>query len=144
MKKVTISIKGSITSAETDGDAFELMTDGEYSRNDGISTFSYFESQLTGFDGLLTTFNVEPDRVVLKRGDPSTADMIFSEEQKHHFLYETPFGAITMGIDTHSIVKNMRDDGGHLEIRYNIEVDSVSISSNLFCIDIVTQQLPPS
>ena len=120
------------------------MTDGEYSRKNDVSTFSYIESQLTGFDGLLTTFNVEPDRVVLKRGDATNADMIFSEDQKHHFLYETPFGIITMGIDTHSIVKNMHDDGGHLEIRYDIEVDSVSISSNLFCIDIVTQRYPPS
>lgn len=144
MRNVIISIKGSLTTADSEEDAFELMTDGEYSWEGGVSTFSYIESQLTGFDGLLTTFNVEPDRVVLRRGDESNADMIFSEDQKHHFLYETPFGAITMGIDTHSIVKNMRDDGGHLEIRYDIEVDSVSISSNLFSIDIVAQQYPPS
>ena len=144
MKKVTISIKGSLTSADYDGDAFELMTDGEYTRENGKTTFSYVESQLTGFDGLLTTFDVEPDRVVLRRGDGLDTDMIFSEKQKHHFLYETPFGAITMGIDTHSITKNMREDGGHLEIRYDIEVDSVSVSSNLFQIDITTQQCPPS
>ena len=144
MKKVTISIKGSLTSADHDGDAFELMTDGEYSRENGITTFSYIESQLTGYDGLLTTFDVEPDRVVLKRGDGTDTDMIFSEKQKHHFLYETPFGAITMGIDTHSIIKNMREDGGHLEIRYDIEVDSVSVSSNLFQIDITTPLFPPS
>ena len=144
MRKVTISIKGSLTASENDEDAFELMTDGEYSRENGISTFSYIESQLTGFDGQLTTFNVEPDRVVLRRGDGMEGDMIFSEKQKHHFLYETPFGAITMGIDTHSITENMRDDGGHLEIRYDIEVDSVSVSSNLFRIDITTHGCPPS
>lgn len=144
MRKVTISIKGSVTTADADEDAFELMTDGEYIRENDISTFSYIESQLTGFDGFLTTFNVEPDRVVLRRGDPSNADMIFSEAQKHHFLYETPYGAITLGIDTHSITNNMHDDGGHLEIRYDIEVDSVSVSRNLFRIDIVTQQYPPS
>jgi uncharacterized beta-barrel protein YwiB (DUF1934 family) len=62
--------------------------------------------------------------------------MIFSESQKHHFLYETPFGAITMGINTHSIKKNLRDDGGHLEIRYDIQVDNIAVSSNLFEIDI--------
>lgn len=144
MRNVTISIKGTQTTAGADEDAFELMTDGEYSRENGISTISYLEGQLSGFEGLLTTFSVESDRVVLRRGDPSNADMIFSEDQKHHFMYETPYGAITMGIDTRSIVNNMRDDGGHLEIRYNIEVDSVSISSNLFLIDIVSQQYPPS
>ena len=146
MMKAYISIKGSQMSSNNENDAFELMTDGEYSRENEISTFSYVESELTGFDGLLTTFDVEPDRVILRRGDSTVADMIFSEKQKHHFMYETPFGAITMGIDTHSITNDMREDGGYLEIRYNIEIDSVSVSSNLFQINVRTQQTqcPPS
>jgi len=41
-----------------------------------------------------------------------------------------------LGIDTHSITTNMRDDGGNLEIRYDIEVDNVSVSQNLFKINI--------
>ena len=136
MKKVMISIKGLPVFAASDEDAFELMTDGEYLQKDGISTFSYVESMLTGNEGLLTTFDVEPDQVVLRRGDGLSGDMIFKENQKHHFLYDTPFGSIMLGIDTHSITKNMRDDGGNLEIRYDIEVDNVSVSQNLFKINI--------
>jgi len=138
MKKVMISIKGSPAQTESDDDAFELMTDGEYMREGGFSTFSYFESALTGLEGIQTTFDVEPDRVILRRGGELSGDMIFSEQQKHHFLYETPFGSILMGIDTHSIKKNMGDDGGSLEIRYDIEVDNVSVSRNLFQINIRT------
>jgi len=136
MKKVMISIKGTPMPTEGENDAFELMTDGEYSFKDDISTFSYVESELTGIGGMLTTFNVEPDRVVLSRDNGLSGDMIFSEKQKHHFLYETPFGSILMGIDTHSIKKNMCDDGGSLEIRYDIEVDNISVSKNLFQINI--------
>ena len=136
MKKVLISIKGLPVFAASDDDAFELMTDGEYAKQDGISTFSYVESTLTGQDGLLTTFDVEKDRVILKRGDGMSGDMIFSENQKHHFLYDTPFGSVMLGIDTHSITTNMSDDGGNLEIRYDIEVDNVSVSQNLFKINI--------
>ena len=136
MKKVMISIKGLPVFAADEEDAFELMTDGEYLLKDGISTFSYTESMLTGQDGLLTTFDVEQDRVVLKRGDGLSGDMIFSENQKHHFLYDTPFGSVMLGIDTHSITTNMSDDGGNLEIRYDIEVDNVAVSQNLFKIDI--------
>jgi len=136
MKKVLISIKGLPVFSANDDDAFELMTDGEYMQHDGISTFSYVESMLTGQDGLLTTFDVEQDRVVLKRGDGLSGDMIFSENQKQHFLYNTPFGSVMLGIDTHSITKNMSDDGGNLEIRYDIEVDNVSVSQNLFKINI--------
>jgi len=136
MKKVLISIKGLPFLADSEDNAFELMTDGEYSRADGVSTFSYMESSLTGLDGLLTTFDVEQDRVILRRGDGLSGDMIFSEEQKHHFLYDTPFGSVMLGIDTHSITKNMSDDGGNLEIRYDIEVDNVPVSQNVFKINI--------
>jgi len=138
MKKAMISIKGAPALPGSEEDGFELMTDGEYMREGGFSTFSYFESELTGLDGLLTTFSVEPDKVILHRGDGFSGDMIFSENQKHHFLYQTPFGAIMMGIDTRSIQKNLQDDGGSLEIRYDIEVDNVSVSQNLFKINIKT------
>jgi len=135
-KKVMISIKGLPVFATSDDDAFELMTDGEYLQDGGLATFSYVESTLTGQDGMLTTFDVENDRVVLKRGDGLSGDMIFSENQKHHFLYDTPFGSVMLGIDTHSIVNNMNDDGGNLEIRYDIEVDNIAVSQNLFKINI--------
>ena len=139
MKKATILIKGAPALPDGDDEGFELVTDGEYFLENGISTFSYVESELTGLDGMLTTFNVEPDRVILRRGDGLSGDMIFSENMKHHFLYDTPYGSITMGIDTHSIKKNMSDDGGSLEIRYDIEVDNATVSQNLFSINITTQ-----
>ena len=74
---VTISIIGSITNAQEPGDSFELMTDGEYFQKGACSVFSYLESEITGFDGLKTTFAVEPGQVVLRRADGQTADMIF-------------------------------------------------------------------
>jgi len=136
MKKVLISIKGLPVLSENEDEAFELMTDGEYSQKDDVSIFSYIENPFTGQDGLLTTFAVENDRIVLSRGDDMSSDMIFSEKQKHHFLYNTPFGSVMMGIDTHSIKKNMDDNGGNIEIRYDIEVDNIAVSRNLFKIDI--------
>jgi len=136
MKKVLISIKGLPVLSENEDEAFELMTDGEYKQTDDVSTFSYIENPFTGQGGLLTTFEVEKDRITLSRGDDMSSDMIFSENQKHHFLYNTPFGSVMMGIDTHSIKKNMDDNGGNIEIRYDIEVDNMAVSRNLFKIDI--------
>jgi len=138
IKKVLISIKGLPVFTENEDEAFELMTDGEYKKTDDVSTFSYIENPFTGQgqDGFLTTFAVEKDRITLSRGDDISSDMIFSEKQKHHFLYDTPFGSVMMGIDTHSIKQNMDDNGGNIEIRYDIEVDNIAVSRNLFRIDI--------
>ncbi|MCL2221181.1 MAG: DUF1934 domain-containing protein [Oscillospiraceae bacterium] len=135
-KSVFISIKGLPVYSVDDNDAFELMTDGEYFHTDNVSTLTYEETSLTGANGMHTIFDIEPNRIVLRRDDGLTGDMIFDEQQKHHFLYATPFGSIMMGIDTHSITKCMSEDGGNLEIRYDIEVDNVAVSQNLFKLNI--------
>ncbi|MCL2248218.1 MAG: DUF1934 domain-containing protein [Oscillospiraceae bacterium] len=143
IKNVFISIKGQPVFSIDEDDAFELMTDGEYCHTDNLSSFSYVESSLTGIEGMLTTFDIEPDRIILRRGDGLAGDMIFEEEEKHHFLYDTPYGAIMMGIDTHSITKDIGKDGGNLEIRYDIEVDNVAVSQNLFKINIKSTPRTP-
>ena len=136
MKDVTISIKGAQSTDGLDEELFELVTDGEYSCDGAVSVFSYKESELTGYDGLMTTFKVEPERVVLTRGGGMNGDMIFSEKQKHHFLFNTPVGPITMGIDTNGVVKNLDENGGNLEINYTIDVDNTVVSYNSFIISI--------
>jgi uncharacterized beta-barrel protein YwiB (DUF1934 family) len=136
MKNVLISIKGFQTADYTDEESFELVTDGEYDHNGSTTEFSYMESELTGYAGMKTSFFVEPDRVVLTRAGGLNGEMIFSEGQKHHFVYETAYGSLTMGIDTQSIIQCLDDEGGHLEIHYVIDVDSVVMSRNSFKINV--------
>ncbi len=136
MKKAIISIKGFQTAQHSDEESFELVTDGEYSLKDGIAEFSYLESELTGYAGMQTTFVVEPDRVVLTRAGGMNGEMIFSEGRKHHFVYETTYGSLTMGIDTQCITQELNEDGGSLEIHYAIDVDNIVMSRNSFKINV--------
>lgn len=136
MKNVLISIKGFQSAQDTDEESFELVTDGEYSLSEGIAEFSYMESELTGFAGTKTSFVIEPDRVVLNRAGGINGEMIFSEGKKHHFVYETAYGSLTMGVDTHSIKKDMNENGGSLEIHYVVDIDSVVMSRNAFKINV--------
>ena len=136
MKKVLISIKGFQAAQHSDEESFELVTDGEYALDDGVAQFSYLESELTGYPGMKTSFLVEPDRVVLTRAGGLNGEMIFSEGRKHHFVYETAYGSLTMGIDTQSITRSMDENGGQLEIHYVIDVDNVAMSRNSFKINV--------
>lgn len=135
-KKVLISIKGAPGITHGPDDYFELTTDGRYLSKDGISEFSYLEYSHNIDDSLLTTFAVEKDKVVLRRDDGISGELIFSKDQKYHCLYDTPFGSVMLGIDTLEVSNNMNDDGGHLEILYNIEIDNVHVGQNLYQIDI--------
>ncbi len=136
MKNVLISIKGFQYDEQMDEESFELVTDGEYSLEDGVAEFSYMESELTGFAGTKTSFVIEPNRVVLNRAGGLNGEMIFSEGKKHHFMYETAYGAMTMGVDTQSITKDMDENGGDLEIHYVIDIDNVILSRNTFKINV--------
>jgi uncharacterized beta-barrel protein YwiB (DUF1934 family) len=136
MKRVLISIKGFQSAQDADEESFELVTDGEYSLEGGVAEFSYMESELTGFAGTRTSFVIEPDRVVLNRASGTGGEMIFSEGKKHHFVYETAYGSLMMGIDTQSIRKDMDENGGDLEIHYVIDIDNVVMSRNTFKINV--------
>ncbi len=137
MKNVLISIKGFQTAQDADEESFELVTDGEYELQGDVAEFSYLESELTGFEeGTKTSFVIEPDRVVLNRAGGINGEMIFVEGQKHYFVYDTSYGSMMMGIDTHSIVQQMDENGGNLEIHYVIEVDSIVMSRNAFKISV--------
>ena len=61
----------------------------------------YPESELTGLEGTLTTFRIAPDRITLLREGTINSEMIFEEGQKHFSLYETPFGGLMLGVNTH-------------------------------------------
>jgi uncharacterized beta-barrel protein YwiB (DUF1934 family) len=136
MGNYTISIKGSQTSPGEEEECFELVTDGQYSRKNGVSKITYQESGVTGFEGMETSFLVEPERITLRRDSWWGGDMIFEEEHKHHFLYETPYGSLTMGIDTERIVHDIDEHGGSLHIQYVIDVENVIVSRNDFKISI--------
>jgi uncharacterized beta-barrel protein YwiB (DUF1934 family) len=138
MKNVLISIKNFQTAQYSDEESFELVTDGEYTIVNGIAEFSYLESALTGSDyaGMKTSFVVEPAHVVLTRAGGLIGEMIFTEGRKHHFVYETNYGSLTMGIDTQSITQALNEDGGDLEIHYAIDVDNIVMSRNSLKINV--------
>jgi len=136
MKKVIISVKGTQEYPKDEPEKMELVTEGEYSLDGGIAVFRYQESELTGLAGTTTTFRLENGDVTLTREGAVTTQMIFSEGKKHYFAYETPYGSMTMGIDTSSIYSRLRKSGGDLEIRYNIDAANSIISKNTFNINI--------
>ena len=136
MKNVKILIKSFQDTLEPDEDFIELMTDGEYSCENGVWQFSYMESELTGFAGTKTTFLGESDCVKLSREGAFVSEMIFCAGRKHHFLYETPEGSMTMGINTHRIESRMDENGGKLEVEYAVEFENSLLSRNSLRISI--------
>ena len=62
--------------------------------------------------------------------------MVFQEGKKHFFLYELPFGSVTMGVNTSRINSDFTEAGGDLEIKYTVDMDNAVVSENTFIINI--------
>ncbi len=71
------------------------------------------------------------------------SEMIFQEGQKHVSLYGTPYGGLMLGVNTHRAKADLGTTGGHLSIRYALEVDSQPIGENAFEIRVTEPQLIP-
>ena len=141
---VIISIQGKQSFEAQGDDTIELVTEGclEPDGDDGY-TLSYQESELTGLEGTTTTFHITPERITLHREGTLNSEMIFQEGQKHFSLYETPYGGLMLGVNTHRAKADFGEDGGNLSIRYALEVDSQPIGENAFEIRVTEPQLVP-
>jgi uncharacterized beta-barrel protein YwiB (DUF1934 family) len=136
MTDVIISIVGTQKDPSGQKDTVELVTDGQYGFEGGECRLTYEESDLTGLNGTRTTFTVSPMGVILRREGSLNSEMVFQEGKKNFFLYETPYGSATMGVDTRRISATLGEHGGDLELDYNIDFDSTPVGQNTFKINV--------
>lgn len=131
-----INIKGLQFYDEGDDDCIEFATDGEYSYSDKLVEIVYMESELTGLEGTQTTITVEGPRVMMTRTGTVNTQMVFQEGKKHYFVYETPYGNMTMGIDTYNVTAKLGENGGELKVFYSINMDSNILGKNELVINV--------
>ena len=139
LKDVIISITGVQNFPQGSDDTVELVTEGKYCYRDGKGELSYMESELTGMQVTRTSVTFTPTEVVLSREGTLTSKMVFREGTKITFLYDTPFGSATMGLDTHKIHSTMGPRGGDMEIDYVVDFDHAVVGRNKFRINVREQ-----
>ena len=129
---VLLSIRGEQYFDDIDPDATELMTEGTMALTEDGIVLSYEESELTGMEGTTTTFEVKGPRVTLTRSGAVNSQMVFEEGRQHTSLYETPFGELSVDIQTSTLKHNLSERGGLMEIKYSIAVEHTVTGRNCF------------
>ena len=135
-KEVVISIKGMQKYEDTFPDVVELVTAGRLARDGTGYTLSYQESELTGLDGTLTTIQVDGEQVTLLRVGEFNSQMVFQEGRRHLSMYNTPYGAMAIGVHTRHLLAELNDQGGDIEVDYTIEVDHALAGRSVFRINV--------
>ena len=123
-QNVVLSIRGRQQYADQEPEVIELVTDGTMEFRNGGWDISYQESELTGLEGVTTTFRVEPGKVTLDRTGKLRSQMVFQEGVPHQSLYQMPFGALLLTVNATSVFFDIVPDGGVIDLVYNIEIEN--------------------
>ena len=135
-QNVVLSIRGRQHYADQDPEVIELVTDGTMEFRDEGWDISYQESELTGLEGVKTTFRVEPGRVVLDRTGKLRSQMIFQEGVAHESLYQMPFGALMLTVKATNVFYDIVPDGGVIDLVYHIDIENTQAGTIDYHLDI--------
>lgn len=131
-KEVLITIKSSqtVVGEPEAAEPAELISQGLYEYTPNQQRFAYMESELTGLEGTRTAFTITPEEVTMDRTGSVTSRMVFHKGKKHHFMYETPYGTLALGMDTHVLETELGESGGSMRIEYDLDFENAMLSRN--------------
>ena len=139
-KSVIISIHAVQRPTFGENDEMELVTQGTLGPEGDGYALRYLESELTGLEGTTTTFRIHKDKITLQREGTLNSEMVFQEGLRHISLYETPYGGLTLEVQTRTAKADISPSGGDLEIRYTLDVENQRVGENLFQIHVTEPQ----
>lgn len=122
-KKVLLSIEGRQSYAGQEPEVIELVTDGTLEQTVDGWIISYDESDLTGMQGVTTSFTVLPKKLILTRTGKLNSQMVFQEGIRHESLYQMEFGALMLSVCARKICVELDSDGGVIDLSYGIEIE---------------------
>ena len=133
---VIISVEGTQRFVGEESQTVQVVTEGTMKTEGDTVYLSYEESEVTGMEGTTTVFHVEPERVTLLRMGNVSSEMVFEEGRRHMSLYSTPYGSMEVGILARKLRSTLDQNGGKLEINYDIEINHTLAGQSLFRIDV--------
>jgi uncharacterized beta-barrel protein YwiB (DUF1934 family) len=128
-KNVIMKIRGEQTE-NGHTNRLELITEGRFYKRDGVQYLEYQESALSGMEGVTTTIEVQGKMVSLIRRGQANSHMIFEPGKKCIHQYETPMGAMEMGIYPIKVDVDLGEEEGRVGLSYQLDIDGRYTSSN--------------
>ena len=86
--------------------------------------------------GVITTFGVEMDQLTLRRTGQLNSEMVFRLGYVHDSLYQMPFGAFLMRVETTSLFYDIVPDGGSIDLAYRVIIENTQAGMIEYHMDI--------
>lgn len=135
-QRVMLSIQGRQSYQGQEPETIRLVTEGTMVLQDGGWDITYQESELTGLEGITTTFRIEPGVITLKRTGKLNSQMVFRQGQRHDSLYQMEFGALMISVCPQQVLFDLTPEGGFIDLVYDIDIEQSTGGSIDYHLDI--------
>jgi uncharacterized beta-barrel protein YwiB (DUF1934 family) len=135
-KDVLLSICGKQKYQDQEPECIELVTAGVLESTEEGWFLTYEETDLTGLEGVTTTFHVEPGTITLSRKGQLDSQMVFRKDVPHESLYQMPFGALMITVCAREVRYEIGEAGGTIDLAYDIEIEQNAAGKIEYHLDI--------
>ena len=135
-KDVWISLRGLQFSGDESGDNIESSVPGTYYEKNG-KHYVIYEEVIEGLQKpVMNKLKFEEHFLELSRSGSLSVCMMFEENKKHMADYHTPYGKLTLGIDTKKFRMVNETDKMKLDIEYTLEQNNEYLADCKILIEI--------
>ncbi len=129
--------------AEDETEESELLITGTLQFYGADYAIRYKETG-EGLENCFVTLLVEQGKkVTMRRSGALSAEMIMETGKRHNCIYNTPAGAISMGVYTEEVASDMTPDGGTLRFVYTIDVNNSLLNTNILTVKLQRKDEQP-
>ena len=137
VKPVLIAITGTQQLAGEQPESIQLVTEGSYCYEPGFIRFSYVESEMTGMEGVVTSFTIEDEqKITLRRVGKVNSEMVFIPGQRHESLYDAGVTALLVGVEAKELPVLLNEHGGIFDFSYEIDIERSACGTNRYHVEI--------
>ena len=123
-KKVVLSVTGVVqdVGSEESTDEMRLVTMGELTGEDDSFRLTYTETQPDTAETHNITFTMEDGVVTMSREGDYHTSMIFSQGNRFEGSYNTPYGALEMGVFPTQVKYTVDNARGEVLLKYQLDI----------------------
>ena len=135
-RDVVLSIQGRQHYGDQEPETSARVTEGPTDYPPGGWDTPPEESELTGLAGVVTTFRVEPGKVMLNREGALNSRMLFQEGVAHDSLYQMEYGTLMITVKATNVFYDIVSDGGSIDLAYQIIIENTEAGMIDYHLDI--------
>ena len=122
-KEVFVTLKGLQISEQTQPGAVEIVALGEYYEKNN-KKYIIYDEVVEGMEGKIKNIiKLSPTCMEVTKKVLTNAHMVFEENKKNLTVYNTPFGAFSLGILATGIDIDETEDAMNVQVNYELDMN---------------------